>query len=174
MRRRCNQAAGTADYEKANTFLLKAGGAWSQGWGMIAQDPRLVAKVRSILGSCLFATISGAHLYGFRRRIRISTCGERMCSPCRRCCAWIGIGDHRAINKPRPSRWHRVRYRQSRHQEILCPAAKKNGYVLEQLYSPLVIHTTPEHEELKAIARVHHQAPQPPLLGLCRDSVEAL
>ena len=30
---------------------------------------------------------------------------------------------------------------------------KKNGYVLEQLYSPLVVHTTPEHEELKAIAR---------------------
>lgn len=40
---------------------------------------------------------------------------------------------------------------------------KKNGYVLEQLYSPLIIHTTPEHEELKSIARqcitrhhVHH------------------
>ena len=30
---------------------------------------------------------------------------------------------------------------------------KKNGYVLEQLYSPLVVHTTPEHEELKAIAQ---------------------
>jgi hypothetical protein len=29
---------------------------------------------------------------------------------------------------------------------------KRNGYVLEQLYSPLVVHTTPEHEELKAIA----------------------
>jgi len=29
---------------------------------------------------------------------------------------------------------------------------KKNGYVLEQLYSPLIVHTTPEHEELKAIA----------------------
>lgn len=28
---------------------------------------------------------------------------------------------------------------------------KKNGYVLEQLYSPLVIHTTPDHQELKAI-----------------------
>jgi predicted nucleotidyltransferase len=27
----------------------------------------------------------------------------------------------------------------------------RNG--LEQLYSPLVVHTTPEHEELKAIAR---------------------
>ena len=30
---------------------------------------------------------------------------------------------------------------------------KKNGYVLEQVFSPLVVHTTPEHEELKAIAR---------------------
>jgi len=29
---------------------------------------------------------------------------------------------------------------------------KKNGYVLEQIFSPLVIHTTPEHEELKQIA----------------------
>jgi predicted nucleotidyltransferase len=30
---------------------------------------------------------------------------------------------------------------------------KKNGYVLEQLYSPLVVHTTPEHEELKKITK---------------------
>ena len=30
---------------------------------------------------------------------------------------------------------------------------KKNGYVLEQVFSPLVVHTTPEHEELKAIAQ---------------------
>jgi uncharacterized protein len=29
---------------------------------------------------------------------------------------------------------------------------KINGYVLEQLLSPLVVHTTPEHEELKALA----------------------
>jgi len=29
---------------------------------------------------------------------------------------------------------------------------KRNGYVLEQLYSPLVVHTTPEQEELKEIA----------------------
>src|ERR1700752_5003101 len=28
---------------------------------------------------------------------------------------------------------------------------KKNGYVLEQLYSPLIVYTTPEHEELKKI-----------------------
>jgi uncharacterized protein len=30
---------------------------------------------------------------------------------------------------------------------------KRNGYVLEQLYSPLVVHTTPEHDELKTIAK---------------------
>jgi hypothetical protein len=30
---------------------------------------------------------------------------------------------------------------------------KKNGYVLEQLYSPLIVHTTPEHDELKEICR---------------------
>lgn len=30
---------------------------------------------------------------------------------------------------------------------------KKNGYVLEQLYSPLVVATTPEHAELREIAR---------------------
>jgi len=40
---------------------------------------------------------------------------------------------------------------------------KKNGYVLEQLYSPLIVYSTPEHEELKQIAQgcitrfhVHH------------------
>jgi uncharacterized protein len=30
---------------------------------------------------------------------------------------------------------------------------KKNGYVLEQVLSPLVVHTTPEHVELKEIAK---------------------
>jgi hypothetical protein len=30
---------------------------------------------------------------------------------------------------------------------------KKNGYVLEQLFSPLVVQTTPEHAELREIAR---------------------
>jgi len=40
---------------------------------------------------------------------------------------------------------------------------RKNGYVLEQLYSPLILHTTPEHAQLKAVAagcitrhHVHH------------------
>ena len=30
---------------------------------------------------------------------------------------------------------------------------KRNGYVLEQLFLPLIVHTTPEHAELKAICK---------------------
>jgi predicted nucleotidyltransferase len=30
---------------------------------------------------------------------------------------------------------------------------KRNGYVLEQIFSPLIVHTSPEHEELKRIAQ---------------------
>ena len=30
---------------------------------------------------------------------------------------------------------------------------KRNGYVLEQIFSPIIIHTTPEHQELKDIAQ---------------------
>jgi hypothetical protein len=30
---------------------------------------------------------------------------------------------------------------------------KKNGYVLEQIFSPFIVHTTPKHEELKEICR---------------------
>jgi RNA repair pathway DNA polymerase beta family len=40
---------------------------------------------------------------------------------------------------------------------------RPNGYVLEQLLSPLVVHTTPEHDELKQLVpgcltrnHVHH------------------
>ena len=33
---------------------------------------------------------------------------------------------------------------------------KNNGYVLEQLHSPLVVHTTPEHEELILYELKHH------------------
>jgi len=42
---------------------------------------------------------------------------------------------------------------------------RENGNVLEQIYSPLVLHTSPEHEELKSIAakcitrhHIHHYA----------------
>jgi hypothetical protein len=46
------------------------------------------------------------------------------------------------------------RSRQNRYvRKFFNLLMKANGYVLEQLYSPIVVYTTPEHEELKAIAR---------------------
>src|SRR5256714_7112237 len=49
---------------------------------------------------------------------------------------------------------------------------KKNGYVLEQLYSPLIVHTTPEHAELKAICNPRQSDTSPnPLPGRGGDGV---
>lgn len=52
---------------------------------------------------------------------------------------------------------------QRRRRSAFSLLLKRNGYVLEQLYSPLVIAALPQHEELKRIARncitrhhVHH------------------
>jgi uncharacterized protein len=36
--------------------------------------------------------------------------------------------------------------------KFLAMLLKRNGYVLEQLYSPLIVRSSPEHEELKQIA----------------------
>ncbi len=44
---------------------------------------------------------------------------------------------------------------------------KKNGYVLEQLFSPLIVHTTPEHAELKAICCPKHAGSGVPAYKHC-------
>ncbi len=38
-------------------------------------------------------------------------------------------------------------------KKFFLPLMKKNGYVLEQLYSPLIVQTSDAHAELKKIAR---------------------
>ena len=99
----------------------------------------------------LFATISGAHLYGFpspdsdfdlrgahvlplEKVIGLDVCDET-------------VEDSRVIEGLEMDIVsHDVR-------KFFGLLLKKNGYVLEQLYSPLIVHTTPEHAELKAVAR---------------------
>jgi predicted nucleotidyltransferase len=42
----------------------------------------------------------------------------------------------------------------AQQQVLVCQLlSKKNGYVLEQIFSPLVLRTSPEHDELREIAR---------------------
>ncbi len=99
----------------------------------------------------LFATISGAHLYGFPspdsdydlRGVHILPTAEVVgLNPGRETIEVSKIQDGLDIDLVT----HDVK-------KFFLLLLKKNGYVLEQLYSPLIAHTTPEHEELKAIAQ---------------------
>lgn len=98
----------------------------------------------------LFTTISGAHLYGFPspdsdydlRGIHILPVAEVVkLDPGRETIEVSEVREGLQIDL--------VSHDAKKFFLLLL---KKNGYVLEQLYSPLIVYTTPEHEELKAIA----------------------
>lgn len=99
----------------------------------------------------VFATISGAHLYGFPspdsdydlRGCHILPVREVVgLDPGRETVESMTDDDRLEVDLVT----HDVR-------KFFALMLKKNGYVLEQLYSPLVVFATPEHEELKAIGR---------------------
>ena len=99
----------------------------------------------------VFATISGAHLYGFPSPD--SDYDLRGCHvlPAREV---VGLDTGReTIEVSKDEGGFEVDLVTHDARKFFGLMIKKNGYVLEQLYSPLVVHTTPEHEELKAIAR---------------------
>ncbi|MGO8748158.1 MAG: DNA polymerase beta superfamily protein [Thermoguttaceae bacterium] len=113
-------------------------------------DPRLQNHIDGHPFPLLFATISGAHLYGFaspdadfdlrgvhllplEQVVGLKTGPETI--------EKSGIHDGLEIDLVT----HDAR-------KFFGLVLKKNGYVMEQVLSPLVLHTTPEHEELKAIA----------------------
>jgi uncharacterized protein len=121
-------------------------------------DPRVHDEIASQPYPLLFATISGAHLYGFPspdsdydlRGVHILPVREVVgLDPGRETFEVSAVRDGLEIDLVT----HDVK-------KFFGLVLKKNGYVLEQLFSPLVLHTTPEHEELKAIARTcitrHH------------------
>ena len=113
-------------------------------------DPRLRKQIDDHPFPLLFVTISGAHLYGFaspdsdydlrgvhllplEEVVGLKTGAETI--------EQSGIHDGLEIDLVT----HDAR-------KFFGLMLKKNGYVMEQLLSPLVLHSTPEHEELKAIA----------------------
>lgn len=113
-------------------------------------DTRLHQQVADHPYPLLFATISGAHLYGFPspdsdydlRGAHLLPLAEVVGLQARReTIEKSGIHDGLEIDL--------VTHDVKKFFELLL---KKNGYVLEQLLSPLVVHTTPEHAELKALA----------------------
>jgi uncharacterized protein len=117
----------------------------------ISIDPRLRAIATAQPYPLLFATVSGAHLYGFPspdsdwdlRGVHILPATEV-----------VGLTegpDTLTIEEKRGDfELDLVTHDVKKFFGLLL---RRNGYVLEQLFSPLVVTTTPEHAELKAIAR---------------------
>jgi predicted nucleotidyltransferase len=99
----------------------------------------------------IFATVSGAHLYGFAspdsdwdlRGVHLLPADEVL-----------------GLFEPKET-FEQERNEDGIELDLVTHDARKffglllkrNGYVLEQLYSPLVVHTSAEHEELKDIAK---------------------
>jgi uncharacterized protein len=113
-------------------------------------DPRLAKQIDEHPYPLLFVTISGAHLYGFPspdsdydlRGVHLLPLAEVVgLAPGRETIEQSGIKDGLEIDL--------VTHDAKKFFELML---KKNGYVMEQVLSPLVLHTTPQHEELKAIA----------------------
>jgi len=116
----------------------------------VPSDSRLLAIVQSQPYPLIFATISGAHLYGFPspdsdydlRGVHVLTVREVVgLEPGQETIEVSGMRDGMELDLVT----HDVR-------KFFKLLLKKNGYVLEQLYSPLIVYTTSEHEELKQIA----------------------
>jgi uncharacterized protein len=112
--------------------------------------PRLLHHVESHPYPLVFTTISGAHLYGFPSPDSDYDLRGVHVLPLREV---VGLKHGRETVEQScvEDGWEidLVTHDAKKYFELVL---KKNGYVLEQILSPLVVHTTPEHAELKEIA----------------------
>ncbi|BBA96492.1 hypothetical protein RVR_1815 [Actinacidiphila reveromycinica] len=115
--------------------------------------PDLAPAVADLLGAgpeLLFATVSGAHLYGFPSRDSdVDLRGVHL----------LRLREVIGLREGEPTRtrmWQRDGLDLDLVTHDLLKFARlmlrRNGYVLEQLLSPLVVHTTAVHAELTALA----------------------
>jgi uncharacterized protein len=120
--------------------------------------PQVIELAEAQAYPMVFITISGAHLYGFPsldsdydlRGVHILPIAESIgLDAGRETIEFSGIRDGIEIDLVT----HDVR-------KFFLLMLKKNGYVLEQLFSPLIVRTTPLHAELKEIGKAcvtrHH------------------
>lgn len=113
--------------------------------------PQLQSIVAAQPHPLLFATISGAHLYGFPSPDSDFDLRGIHLLPLESVLRLEVEGE--TIEDSRIFEGLEVDIVSHDARKFFRMLLKKNGYVLEQLFSPLVVHTTPEHEELKALAR---------------------
>jgi len=113
-------------------------------------DPRLHRIVAAQPYPLLFATISGAHLYGFPSADSDFDLRGAHILPLEKV---VGLEVHdETVQDSRIIEGLEMDIVSHDVRKFFGLLLKKNGYVLEQLFSPLVVQTTPEHAELKTIA----------------------
>ena len=133
-------------------------------------EPRLNRIVAAQPYPLIFATISGAHLYGFPSPDSDYDLRGAHVLPLENVLS-LDVRDE-TVQDSRVMEGLEMDIVSHDARKFIGMLLKKNGYVLEQLLSPLVFLTTPEHEELKALARdLHHAASLPPLSRLRRNAV---
>lgn len=118
---------------------------------MMPFDPRVLSEVTRQPYPLLFVTISGAHLYGFPSPDSDYDLRGVHLLPLREV---VGLEVHRqTIEVSVVDAGLEIDLVTHDAKKFFGLLLKKNGYVLEQLFSPLVVHTTPGHAELCDIAR---------------------
>lgn len=116
---------------------------------MIDQQ-KLMTHVEQHPYPLMFATISGAHLYGFPSPDSDYDLRGVHLLPLEQI---VGLGAGKeTVEKEGIYDGLEIDLVTHDAGKFFGLMLKKNGYVLEQVCSPLVVHTTPEHEELKALA----------------------
>ncbi|MDB5305377.1 MAG: putative nucleotidyltransferase [Phycisphaerales bacterium] len=114
-------------------------------------DQRLHTVIAEQPYPLMFVTISGAHLYGFPSPDSDYDLRGVHVLPAREV---VGLGEGRLTVEVSAVRdGLEIDLVSHDARKFFLMMLKKNGYVLEQLYSPLVVRSSPEHEELKAIGR---------------------
>jgi predicted nucleotidyltransferase len=114
-------------------------------------DPRLDRIVAAQPYPLLFATISGAHLYGFPSPDSDFDLRGAHVLPLEKIIG-LEVRDE-TVQDSRLIEGLEMDIVSHDVRKFFGLLLKKNGYVLEQLFSPLIVHTTPEHAELKEICR---------------------
>ncbi len=99
----------------------------------------------------IFATISGAHLYGFASSDSDYDLRGVHILPARDVLGLMPLRETIEISEVRDGREIDLVTHDAR--KFLTLMLKRNGYVLEQLYSPLIVHTSPAHDELRELAK---------------------
>ena|SRR6266568_4344241 len=113
-------------------------------------DSRLEAILVEQPYPLLFVTVSGSHLYGFSSPDSDHDLRGAHILPAREV---IGLHEGKeTIDFIKIYEGLEIDLATHDVRKYFKLLLGKNGNVLEGIYSPLVIHTTPEHEELKALA----------------------